>query len=94
MFISTKHLYPYEHEHKWAFGDLPQTIIESLKTNPFMRDIHTEATPFEITEEGLIKYHRSFKNIEQYQPQFLKGGEQDKMRELTSYGATNLNDKD
>lgn len=48
LFISALNIYPYEKEHKWAFGDLPQTLIEKSKQNPFMRDIFTEASPFEI----------------------------------------------
>ena len=41
-------LYPCEKEHKWAFGELPDTVLEKSKNNPFMRDIYTEASPFVI----------------------------------------------
>lgn len=52
LYISTMHPYPYELEHKWAFGDLPEEVLEKSKANPFMRDIFTEATPFHITQTG------------------------------------------
>ena len=42
------HLYPNENEHKWAFGELPAALLEKAKINPYMRDIFTEASPFEI----------------------------------------------
>lgn len=48
LYISTMHLYPSEKEYKWAFGDLPEEMIEKSRSNPFMRDLFTEATPFEI----------------------------------------------
>ena len=60
LYISTLHLYPYENEHKWVFGDLPLSTIERSKLNPFMRDMFTEASPFTITTEGKIEYHRQF----------------------------------
>jgi hypothetical protein len=44
-------LYPHEKEHKWAFGDLAPQIVEKAQDNAFMRDIFTEASPFEIEGE-------------------------------------------
>jgi hypothetical protein len=41
-------MYPNENEYKWAFGDLSPAMVEKLKENPFMRDMFTEASPFEI----------------------------------------------
>jgi hypothetical protein len=52
LFISARHQYPNEKEYKWAFGDLPAEIIESSKVNPSMRDILTEATPFEFNKDA------------------------------------------
>ncbi|CDW84668.1 sam-dependent methyltransferase [Stylonychia lemnae] len=67
LFISTLNIYPSEKEHKWAFGELPLSIAEKSKQNPFMRDIFTEATPFEIEENG-ITYYREFKDKTKYIP--------------------------
>ena len=55
------HLYPTEIEYKWAFGDLPEKMFDNIKKNPHMRDIFTEASPFEITGKE-IKYSPFFKN--------------------------------
>lgn len=88
MYISTLHLYPYENEHKWAFGDLPESVLEKSKVNPFMRDLFTEANPFNITTDGTIIYERAFRNPEQYTPKFAHQELPDMMRKLTTYGAT------
>lgn len=69
MFISTMHLYPSQTEHKWAFGSLPQTLIDKeLTMNPFMRDMYTEASPFEINGSQ-ITYDPEFKNLDRFKPQ-------------------------
>lgn len=53
-----------------------------------MRDLFTEACPFEIQTDGGIVYHREFLNPEQYRPQFALIENADAMRRLTMYGAT------
>ena len=58
LYVSTKHPYPYELEFKGAFGDLPAELIEKAKVYPLMRDLLTEASPYEIGPEGQIIYHR------------------------------------
>ena len=40
-------------------------MIEKSRNNPFMRDLFTEATPFEI-ENGKIIYYPHFKEPELY----------------------------
>ena len=75
--------YPSEREHKWAFGDLSPEIIEKSISNPSMRDVLTEASPFEITPEGKIIYSREFKNPEFYRPQYAHKENPDKMKDLT-----------
>ena len=67
LFVSTKHLYPTEAEHKWAFGDYNKEFIKSLSENPYMRDLFTEATPFQI-DGTQITYSRHFKNHERFKP--------------------------
>jgi hypothetical protein len=47
---------------------LPPEIVEKAKKNPFMRDILTEASPFDINSEGEILYSRVFKNPEKLRP--------------------------
>lgn len=64
MYVSTMSLYPSQKEHKWAFGDLPLSVVQKSQDNPFMRDIFTEASPFEI--EDKIVYYREFKNPQKY----------------------------
>jgi hypothetical protein len=52
IYISATHVYPNQAEHRWAFGDLPLEVVERAKANPFMRDILTEASPFDISPTG------------------------------------------
>ena len=62
------HMYPSETEHKWAFGSLPANLIDKeLTMNPFMRDMYTEATPFEIVGKE-IKYRQEFNDPERFRP--------------------------
>jgi len=42
-------------------------VIDKAKFNPFMRDIFTEASPFEIEKDRIV-YFRGFKNPEKYRP--------------------------
>ena len=94
LYISNLDLYPYENEHKWAFGDLPEAVLEKAKSNPFMRDLFTEANPFLITKEGEIVYERKFRNPEQYTPKYAHQELPDLMRRLTTYGATESDSQD
>jgi hypothetical protein len=50
FYISTAHL--FQTAFRWAFGDLPQDVLDKVKQNYYMRDILTEATPFSITHDG------------------------------------------
>lgn len=85
MYVSTKHLYPSETEHKWAFGDLPTAVIEQTKKNPYMRDIFTEASPFIISENN-IGYNRKFQNPELLRPTVeAKEVEDQALHKLTQY---------
>lgn len=60
-------LYPHAGEHKWAFGDLTPKVMEKTLNNPYMRDIFTEASPYEIKEDGqTIVYYRGFRDREKY----------------------------
>lgn len=92
VYVSTKHLYPYELEHKWAFGDLSPDFVEKLKSNASMRDILTEATPFDITGDGEIKYQRHFPRPELFKPELAHIENADKISELMSYGAASVSD--
>jgi hypothetical protein len=67
-------------------------IVEKSKTNPFMRDLLTEATPFEIKQDGTIVYHREFVNSEQLRPNKIMQENPDAMRKLTTHGATSSED--
>ena len=53
-----------------------------------MRDILTEASPFDINSEGEILYSRVFKNPEKLRPQFVHLENPDRMSQLMNYGAT------
>jgi polyphosphate kinase len=53
-----------------------------------MRDLFTEANPFEITVDSRIVYHREFQNPEQHRPQFAMIENPDAMKRLTMLGAT------
>jgi hypothetical protein len=90
LFVSARHLYPYEHEFKWAFGDLSEDLIEKIKSNASMRDILTEASPFEIAEDGSITYLSSFKRPDLYKPEYAHLENEDKMRDLTTLGAASI----
>jgi hypothetical protein len=68
IYISATHIYPNQTEHRWAFGDLPSEVVERAKANPFMRDILTEASPFDISPTGEILYSRLFNDTERLRP--------------------------
>ena len=92
VYVSARHLYPYELEHKWAFGDLSPEFVEKLKSNASMRDILTEASPFEITPEGQINYLRHFPRTELFKPELAHIENADKISELTTLGAASVSD--
>lgn len=52
-----------------------------------MRDILTEASPFDITATGEILYSRVFKNPERYRPHLIHIENPDQMSKMMSYGA-------
>ena len=62
---------------------MPQAVIDKSKFNPFMRDIFTEASPFEIIkgEQDQIVYFRGFKDKETYRPQRLNEDDFDNLEQ-------------
>mgnify|MGYP001560069572 CR=1 FL=1 len=47
-------MYPNEKDHMFLFGDLTESLLTKSYNNPYMRDIHSEATPFIINGDSII----------------------------------------
>lgn len=60
-------MYPNEKDHMFVFGDLTSELLDKSYNNPYMRDIHAEASPFLINGDSII-YNSKFLNDDKFKP--------------------------
>ena len=77
-------MYPNEKDHMFLFGDLTESLLTKSYNNPYMRDIHSEATPFIINGDSII-YDGKFQNPEEFKPSQIIIDEINNHKQLEKY---------
>ena len=69
MFVAVRTERPDKEEHQWAFGDFEKEFIDTLRINPYMRDLFIAANPFEVINDDIdgcnaqVNYKGEYTNL-------------------------------